>query len=93
MELTKQQQQKFINQAHKLKPVILMGDKGLTEAVLAEIDRALYDHELIKIKVNNPDREQRKAICQEICQTQGANLIQHIGKVIVIYRKSTKFDK
>lgn len=71
--------------AHALNPVVIIGQAGLTDAVLAEIELALDYHELIKIKVR-AEREERQPITTEICQRTRAELIQTIGQVIVIYR-------
>ncbi|GAB6140630.1 ribosome assembly RNA-binding protein YhbY [Methylosoma difficile] len=71
--------------AHELKPVVMIGQAGLTPAVLAEIDIALSVHELIKIKVR-AERDERKEIIEGICQASKAELIQGIGQVAVIYR-------
>jgi len=73
---------------HALKPVIMIGNKGLTEAVQLEIERALIDHELIKIKINVEDKKTYQQIIDKICQEREAHLIQTIGRIAVIYRKS-----
>lgn len=78
---------KLRRQAHVLNPVVLLGQHGYTPAVHTEIDRALHDHELIKIKIPIEDREHRSAVMQQICQELRAELIQSIGKTLVIYRK------
>jgi len=78
--------------AHDLKPVIMIGQAGLTEAVSKEIELALDIHELIKIKVR-AEREDRKQIQQQICTETNAELIQSIGQVIVIYRKKPEQAK
>lgn len=78
---------KFKAQAHALKPVIMIGHAGLTAAVLAEIERALDFHELIKIRVR-AEREDRERISNEICTTTKTELIQKIGQISVIYRKN-----
>lgn len=74
--------------AHTLKPVVITGQHGVTPAVLNEIDLALEHHELIKIRVNAAGREDRQAMVRQICDTSSAELIQAIGHVIAIYRKS-----
>jgi RNA-binding protein len=76
--------------AHHLKPVILLGEPGLTASLHQEIDRAFYDHELIKIRVPVQDRNLRKSIIKEICDHHQAELIQHIGQIGIVYRKSDK---
>jgi len=72
-------------QAHSLKPVIMIGQSGLTAAVLAEIELALNTHELIKVRIR-AEREDRKLISEKICEDTGAELIQSIGQIAVIYR-------
>jgi RNA-binding protein len=75
-------------QAHHLKPVILIGAKGLTEAVAAETDVALLAHELIKVKINGAEREDRILMANELCQQLSAELVQLIGNTAIIYRKN-----
>ena len=76
--------------SHKLSVVVIIGNKGLGEPVLREIDASLKAHELIKIKVTGDDRALRKAHLEQICQHTGAALIHHIGKQLVIYRPADK---
>lgn len=73
------------SEAHSLKPVVIIGQFGLTEAVLAEIELALNHHELIKVKIR-AERDERKLISEKICTQTGAEFIQGIGQIIVIYR-------
>lgn len=73
--------------AHSLKPVVMLGDKGLTEAVLKETDGALDVHELIKIRIAGQDRDARRAVFTEICEQLKAELIQVVGNIGIIYRK------
>ena len=70
-----------------------MADNGLTEGVLAEFERALNDHELIKIKVNILDREARLAAVAELCKVGKADLVQVIGKMALLYRKNFSVNK
>lgn len=72
-------------EAHTLKPVVMIGQSGLTGAVLAEIEQALDSHELIKVKIR-AERDERKLISEKICTDTGAELIQTIGQIAVIYR-------
>ncbi|HMN63458.1 MAG TPA: YhbY family RNA-binding protein [Burkholderiaceae bacterium] len=72
--------------AHHLDPVVMIGDAGLSRAVLAEADRALGAHELIKIRVLGDDRAQRQALLTEICSALGCAPVQSIGKLLVVYR-------
>ncbi len=90
MQLIGKQKRQLRSLAHALKPVVTIGSKGLTDAVQLEIHRALEDHELIKIKVAQADRDERKRLIQEIIEEQSADLIQTIGQILVIYRKSQK---
>ena len=75
--------------AHALKPVVAVGNEGLTAAVLKEIDISLKAHDLIKIRVSGDDRELRQSLLGEICNRTGASPVQHIGKILVVYRENT----
>ena len=75
---------------HNLKPVVTIAAKGLNENVGAELDRALSDHELIKVKLAVGDRNAKKAAIAEICLQSKAELIQSIGHMILLYRKADK---
>ncbi|MGR9116006.1 MAG: ribosome assembly RNA-binding protein YhbY [Gammaproteobacteria bacterium] len=72
-------------QAHSLKPVVIIGQSGLTKEVMAEIELALDHHELIKVKIR-AEREERKKIQEDICTQTGAEFIQSIGQIIILYR-------
>ncbi|SAK69249.1 CRS1/YhbY domain-contain protein [Caballeronia temeraria] len=74
------------SQAHALKPVVLVGAEGLTDAVLKEINVHLEAHRLIKVRVFGDEREARVAVYDEICDRLNAAPIQHIGKLLVIWR-------
>ncbi len=86
--LSPTERRSFRATAHSLSPVVMIGNDGLTPKVLAEIERTLMAHELIKIRVFNDDREQRETWLSEICDQLSAAPIQHIGKLLVIWRKS-----
>jgi RNA-binding protein len=86
MSLSKNQLKFLRARCHDLKPVILMGQKGLTDALLAELDVALTHHELVKIKLAVEDRELRKQLVTELCQRSGAEEVQVIGKTLSVYR-------
>ena len=88
MNLNKKQIQHLKGLAHSLKPVVLLGSNGLTEAVVAEIDYALNHHELIKVKIPTDDREVKGLIVEAICRETKATKVQVIGKTLVIYRQS-----
>ena len=85
--LSQQQKQYFRKLGHDLGPVVTIGSKGLVESVLAELQRALKDHELIKIKLNVDDR---KAVIAELCEQTGAELVQAIGATALIFKAADK---
>ncbi|MEQ1629507.1 MAG: YhbY family RNA-binding protein [Gallionella sp.] len=74
--------------AHSLNPIVMIGNAGLTESVLKEIDASLLRHELIKIRVMGDDRALRESMMTEICTQLHAGPVQHIGKILVIFRPS-----
>lgn len=90
MPLHPRQRQQLRGQAHKLKPVVMIGNNGVTEAVNKEIDRALNDHELIKIRIQSDDRDLRRELFATLCDANRAELVQVIGAIGVIYRKKTE---
>ena len=86
-ELTSRRRSELRAEAHKLNPVVIIGDKGLTDEVMAEIDRALKAHELIKIRAATDDRDARDVWMESICEKLEAHPVQQIGKVLVVYRE------
>ena len=80
-------------EAHHLDPVVMIGNDGLTAAVKKETDAALSAHGLIKVRVLGDDREQREAMYQRLCDELGAAPIQHIGKLLVLWRPKPKKEK
>ena len=90
MPLTPKERQHLKGLAHKLKPVVMVGNNGMTDAVNKEVDRALNDHELIKIRIQSQDREVRTALFTAICEAASAELVQKIGSIGVLYRKRMK---
>ena len=74
--------------AHKLDPVVQIGGKGLTDEVVAEIERALHAHELIKVRAGTLERDQRDVVFKEILERTRAEQVQQVGKVFVLYRKN-----
>lgn len=87
----KSELKKFLRaKAHTLKPVVLTGQHGLSEAVLQEVEVALDHHELIKVRLNAADRDERKAMAETLCTSTGAELIQSIGHIATIYRKAKR---
>jgi RNA-binding protein len=77
---------------HKLKPVVTVAGKGLTEGVVSELDRALTDHELIKVKLAVGSRETRAEITRAVSAQTGAEIVQSIGNVILLLRRSATPD-
>ena len=90
MSLSPEQRREYRAIAHNLKPVIIVGDKGLSEGLQEELERALNDHELIKIKVASQDRETRHEAITALCESSGAEFVQTIGKIAVILRRAKK---
>lgn len=88
MNLNKKQIQYLKGMAHSLKPVVLLGSNGLTEAVVAEIDNALGHHELIKVKIPTDDKETKDLICEAIVRETESVKVQVIGKTLVLYRQA-----
>jgi putative YhbY family RNA-binding protein len=86
LNLSVSQRLELKGRAHALKPVVMIGNAGLSPAVLDEIGRSLKSHDLLKIKVMSDDREAREAILLEICNALDAGPVQHIGKMLVIWR-------
>jgi RNA-binding protein len=79
--------------AHRLKPIVTIAQKGLAESVCKELDRALSEHELIKIKVMAADRTARQEIAEEVSRVTGAQRVQQIGNIVVLYRAARQPDQ
>jgi RNA-binding protein len=90
MSLTSSQRRYLRGLAHPLKPVLLLGGKGVTPSVLAELEHALDDHELIKIKLAGEDREERSSSLTQLLDASGAENVQIIGHVAVLYRRNAE---
>lgn len=85
------QERKRLRQiGHALNPVVMIGGQGLTENVVEETNRALNDHELIKVKIAGEDREARVAVIAEISEVTGAEVVQTIGKIALLYKKANQ---
>lgn len=93
LTLTPAQRADLRSAAHALNPVVLIGGDGLTPPVLKEIDGALKAHELIKVRVFGDERDARIAIYEAICDQLGAAPVQHIGKLLVVYRPAPDEDE
>ncbi|OYY92605.1 MAG: RNA-binding protein [Hydrogenophilales bacterium 28-61-23] len=90
LELTVEQRKYLKAQAHALKPVVMIGSQGLSDAVIKEAERAIAAHELIKIRVLGDERDAREAYLTQLCETLNAAPVQHIGKLLLIYRPALK---
>ncbi|WP_120995921.1 ribosome assembly RNA-binding protein YhbY [Stutzerimonas urumqiensis] len=90
MPLTNEQKKEYKSIGHHLKPVLTVAEHGLTEGVLAELDRALNDHELIKVQLRIAERDARQGLLEELCKAGRCELVQTIGKVALVYRKNAK---
>ncbi|HHJ39817.1 MAG: RNA-binding protein [Methylothermaceae bacteria B42] len=88
MSLTPKGKRALRAKAHNLKPVVITGQAGITEAVLAEIDNALSYQELLKVRVNAEDRQARKEMVDLICRRLEAELVQILGHVATLYREN-----
>lgn len=88
MKLTPELKKRFRTIGHQLNPIVTVAEKGLTDTVSAEIDRALNDHELIKVKVISEDRAKKAELIQSLCDSTGATLVQQIGHIALIVRKA-----
>jgi putative YhbY family RNA-binding protein len=93
LKLTSAERSTFRSEAHALNPVVIIGEAGLTSSVLKEIDASLNAHGLIKIRVFGDDRDARITMYDTICEKLDAAPIQHIGKLLVIYRPKKETSK
>jgi len=93
MPLNNEQKKQYKSIGHDLKPVLIVAGNGLNEGVIAELERALADHELIKVEIRSEDREERAAAIAELCKVGRAELVQTIGKKALIYRKNPQPNK
>jgi RNA-binding protein len=78
--------------AHRLEPIVVVSERGLSPAVIGETHRALTDHELIKARLNLSDRHARKECGRSLAEQCAAEIVQEIGKVIVLYRGNPDAD-
>lgn len=86
MNLSESQKKYLRGRGHDLKPLIMIGDAGLSESLLAEYESTIAHHELIKVKVRAGDRESRDTIIETLCSSHDAELVQRIGNVALLYR-------
>lgn len=90
MNLSEHQKKHLRGLGHRLKPLIMIGDAGLSESVLAEYESTLSHHELIKVRIRVGDRDARDAIIDQLCTSSSAILIQRIGNVALLFRQNLK---
>lgn len=88
MDIERQQLNELRRRGHNLKPVVLTGAAGLSISVMEEIERALNDHELIKVKLAGADKKEREEMTAEILAATGAIAVQNIGRIALLYREN-----
>lgn len=94
MQLTEEQKKRLRGLGHKLKPVVTVGAGGLSTSLLEEFDRSLAHHELMKVKVSVGDRQERDQVVTALCEHSGADLIQRVGNIALLFlrkRKDSRF--
>ncbi|WP_144393014.1 ribosome assembly RNA-binding protein YhbY [Pleionea sediminis] len=93
MKLSTSQTRFLRSQAHNLKPVVMVGGKGVTEALLEELEIALNAHELIKVKVSAEEREERDEMIDILCRKSGAVKVQRVGHIVTLFRRNSQNPK
>ncbi len=93
MSLNEDKKRQLRKLGHTLKPLVTIGTNGLTDAVYAEFDSTIAHHELIKVKVNADERENRDAMIVELCQRTNSELIQRVGHIALIFRRNPQKPK
>jgi RNA-binding protein len=88
MALSEAQKKYLRGLGHRLKPLIMVGDAGLTDSVLAEFESTLAHHELLKVRVRADDRQSRDAIIASLCGAGSAELVQRVGNIALLYREN-----
>src|SRR5690554_4933712 len=89
LDITSQERSALRSAAHPLRPVVLIGDRGLSESVLKEIDLNLTAHELIKVRVASESRDAREALLHTVCNTLACAAVHHLGRMLILYRPKT----
>lgn len=90
MNITDKQKRHLRSLAHTLKPVVTVGDSGLNDAVLRELDLTIEHHELIKVRIHTANRDELKKLIAELCAKSNATLVQSIGHIAILYRAAKK---
>lgn len=93
MSLSETQKKYLRGLGHQLKPVIMIGDAGLTVGVSKELENAVLHHELIKVSVRVGDRQERDRVIAQICEDHAAQLVQRIGNIALVYRENPEKKK
>ena len=93
MALSNPQKRHLRSLAHHLKPVVMIGQHGMKDSILEELEIALDSHELIKVRVSAEDREDRTEMINTMLEASGAELVQTIGHIAVLFRRNTKKPK
>jgi RNA-binding protein len=93
MELSEKQKKHLRRLAHPLQPIVMLGNAGLTDGVVNELDRALNDHELVKVSARVGDRDARNAALAALAARTAAHLVQRVGHVGVFYRRGKTVPK
>ena len=86
ISLTSSERAHLKARAHALEPVVRIGQAGVTDGVVAEVERALTAHELIKVRIDDADRDQRVAAGEAICARTGAAAVHRVGKILILWR-------
>ncbi len=93
MALTEKQKKHLRRLAHPLSPIVMLGNAGLTDGVVAELDRALTDHELVKVSARVGERDARNEALAALSSRTGAEIVQRVGNVGVFYRRRASLPK
>ena len=87
-ELTNKQTKHLKSLAHDLKPVVIVGDRGLTQSVIDEMSNAIETHELIKVKIRTDDRDERESMINTICKRTNSEKIQRVGHIVTLFKRN-----
>jgi RNA-binding protein len=93
VELTSRERSKLRSKAHHLQPIVRVGVAGVSDAFIKEVDRALSDHELIKVRLDIDDRDARDEMADGICARTDAARVQRLGKTLVLWRPKPEDDE
>jgi len=91
--LTSRDRTQLKARAHHLKPIVRVGQAGLSDAFVAEVDRALAHHELIKVRIDGDDRLERESAADEVCARTQSTSVQRVGKILVLWRPKPADEK